>query len=146
MTKMQSKWLTLPNHFKIRPRWIKLVLPSSQVRLLGPSGSGKTTTIKILTGQLLPTNGEAYVLGQSVRHTTNTAMKKSASSRIKVGFTTNYRYTKTYYSSRKCLVSRLRIVDKLLERVGLSQHKKKLAGKLSQGMRQRLVLAQTILH
>ena len=30
---------------------------------LGPSGAGKTTTIKILTGQLRPTSGEAEVLG-----------------------------------------------------------------------------------
>ena len=31
---------------------------------LGPSGAGKTTTIKILTGQLRPSSGEAYVLGK----------------------------------------------------------------------------------
>ena len=37
---------------------------------LGPSGAGKTTTIKILTGQLLPTSGTAEVLGHcgSPRH------------------------------------------------------------------------------
>lgn len=33
---------------------------------LGPSGSGKTTTIKILTGQVTPTNGTAVVFNQSV--------------------------------------------------------------------------------
>ena len=43
------------------------VQPGEIFGFLGPSGSGKTTTIKILTGQLLPTNGEAYVLGQSVQ-------------------------------------------------------------------------------
>ena len=34
---------------------------------LGPSGAGKTTTIKILTGQLLPTSGTAEVLGIDCR-------------------------------------------------------------------------------
>ena len=35
---------------------------------LGPSGAGKTTTIKILTGQLKPTSGDAYVLGIHVKN------------------------------------------------------------------------------
>lgn len=48
------------------------VQPGEIFGFLGPSGSGKTTTIKILTGQLLPTNGEAYVPGSvcpSIRRT-----------------------------------------------------------------------------
>lgn len=35
--------------------------------LLGPSGAGKTTLIKILTGQLRQTGGEAYIMGQDSR-------------------------------------------------------------------------------
>ena len=35
---------------------------------LGPSGAGKTTTIKILTGQLKPTDGEAFVLGMNCQN------------------------------------------------------------------------------
>ena len=35
---------------------------------LGPSGAGKTTTIKILTGQLKPTSGDAYILGIHVKN------------------------------------------------------------------------------
>ena len=43
---------------------------------LGPSGSGKTTTIKILTGQLDPTEGEAFVFGENVSHLKNPKARK----------------------------------------------------------------------
>lgn len=43
---------------------------------LGPSGSGKTTTIKILTGQLDPTEGEALVFGESVSNLKNPKERK----------------------------------------------------------------------
>ena len=39
---------------------------------LGPSGAGKTTTIKILTGQLKPTDGEAFVLGMNCQNIDDT--------------------------------------------------------------------------
>ena len=50
---------------------------------LGPSGAGKTTTIKILTGQLLPTSGEAKVLGNVVRTLMSPSMNRSELLRIK---------------------------------------------------------------
>ena len=43
---------------------------------LGPSGSGKTTTIKILTGQLNATEGEAFVFGESVSVLKNPTARK----------------------------------------------------------------------
>ena len=122
------------------------VQPGEIFGFLGPSGSGKTTTIKILTGQLLPTNGEAYVLGQSVQAYDEHRYEK-------IGIVTHQSglydklsvYQNLLFFAQMFGVPVAR-VDKLLERVGLSQHKKKLAGKLSQGMRQRLVLARAILH
>ena len=122
------------------------VQPGEIFGFLGPSGSGKTTTIKILTGQLLPTNGEAYVLGQSVQAYDEHRYEK-------IGIVTHQSvlydklsvYQNLLFFAKMFGVPVAR-VDKLLERVGLSQHKKKLAGKLSQGMRQRLVLARAILH
>lgn len=39
--------------------------------LLGPSGSGKTTMVKILTSQLLPTNGTVRVFEQDIKQTGN---------------------------------------------------------------------------
>ena len=113
---------------------------------LGPSGAGKTTTIKILTGQLRPTSGDAEVLG-------------IASDRIderiydQIGIVTDISgvyermsvYENLKYFARLLNVS-LTEIDPLLKRIGLYEHRKKPAGKLSKGQTQRLILARAILH
>ncbi len=122
------------------------VQPGEIFGFLGPSGSGKTTTIKILTGQLLPTNGEAYVLGQSVQAYDEHRYEKIGIVTHQSGLYDKLSVYQDLLFFAKMFGVPVARVDKLLERVGLSQHKKKLAGKLSQGMRQRLVLARAILH
>ena len=122
------------------------VQPGEIFGFLGPSGSGKTTTIKILTGQLLPTNGEAYVLGQSVQAYDEHRYEKIGIVTHQSGLYDKLSVYQNLLFFAKMFGVPVARVDKLLERVGLSQHKKKLAGKLSQGMRQRLVLARAILH
>ncbi|WND32238.1 ABC transporter ATP-binding protein [Lactiplantibacillus plantarum] len=122
------------------------VQPGEIFGFLGPSGSGKTTTIKILTGQLLPTNGEAYVLGQSVQAYDEHRYEKIGIVTHQSGLYDKLSVYQNLLFFAKMFDVPVARVDKLLERVGLSQHKKKLAGKLSQGMRQRLVLARAILH
>ncbi|MCA5599606.1 ABC transporter ATP-binding protein [Lactiplantibacillus argentoratensis] len=122
------------------------VQPGEIFGFLGPSGSGKTTTIKILTGQLLPTAGEAYVLGHSVQAYDERRYEKIGIVTHQSGLYDKLSVYQNLLFFAKMFGVPVARVDKLLERVGLSQHKKKLAGKLSQGMRQRLVLARAILH
>lgn len=113
---------------------------------LGPSGAGKTTTIKILTGQLKATGGDAYVLGIHCNNIDETIYEQ-------IGIVTDnsgvYERMSVYdnlrYFSKILNVSQERI-DELLKRTGLYEHKKKSAGQLSKGQKQRLVLARAILH
>lgn len=113
---------------------------------LGPSGAGKTTTIKILTGQLRPTSGDAEVLGIA---------SDKIDERIyeQIGIVTDISgvyermsvYENLKYFARLLNVS-LSEIDPLLKRIGLYEHRKKPAGKLSKGQTQRLILARAILH
>lgn len=113
---------------------------------LGPSGAGKTTTIKILTGQLKPTSGDAYILGIHVKNIDETIYEQ-------IGIVTDQSgvYERmTVYENLKYFAKILKAdpsrIDGLLQRVGLAGHKKKPAGKLSKGQMQRLVLARAVLH
>lgn len=113
---------------------------------LGPSGAGKTTTIKIITGQLRQTKGEAYILGINCRNIDETIYEQ-------IGIVTDssgcYEYLSVYknleYFSKLLKVGKGRIAE-VLGQVGLYEHRNKLAGKLSKGQRQRLVLARAVLH
>jgi len=113
---------------------------------LGPSGSGKTTTIKILTGQLLPTSGTAFVLGRPITNYDERLYEQ-------IGIVTHQSglYDKLTVEQNLQYFAKLRNLPKqrvsdLLQQVGLSDQRRKKAAKLSQGMRQRLVLARAILH
>ncbi|HIV93832.1 ABC transporter ATP-binding protein [Drancourtella sp. An57] len=113
---------------------------------LGPSGAGKTTTIKILTGQLLPTSGEAKVLGKRCQDIDESIYEQ-------IGIVTDQSgiyerlsvYDNLKYFARLLNVP-LKDIDPLLRRIGLYDHRKKPAGRLSKGQTQRLILARAILH
>ncbi|RKD73525.1 ABC-2 type transport system ATP-binding protein [Sinobaca qinghaiensis] len=114
---------------------------------LGPSGAGKTTTIKMLTNQLRPTDGEALVLGRSMARnwkddfqqrmgvlTDNSALYE----RLSV-----YENLKLYCDLYDLSYSR---IEEALEMVNLEDTGKKAVGKLSKGMTQRAMLARAFLH
>lgn len=113
---------------------------------LGPSGAGKTTTIKIITGQLKQTSGEAYILGINAQNIDETIYEQ-------IGIVTDssgiYEYLSVYqnleYFAKILKVGKERITE-VLKQVGLYEHQKKTAGKLSKGQTQRLVLARAVLH
>ena len=113
---------------------------------LGPSGAGKTTTINILTGQLLPTSGSAEVLGIGC----DTIDEKIYE---QIGIVTDssgiYERMSVYDNLKyfaRLLNAPIENIDPLLKRIGLYEHRKKTAGKLSKGQTQRLVIARAVLH
>lgn len=113
---------------------------------LGPSGAGKTTTINILTGQLLPTSGKAEVLGINSNEIDERIYEQ-------IGIVTDssgiYERMSVYDNLKyfaRLLNAPLENIDPLLKRIGLYEHRKKPAGKLSKGQTQRLIVARAVLH
>ncbi|QQK07239.1 ABC transporter ATP-binding protein [Miniphocaeibacter halophilus] len=113
---------------------------------LGPSGAGKTTTIKMMTGQLEPSGGEAFILGRNAKNIT-------AEIYGKIGLVTDNSgvYEKLTVAENMKVYCNIHNVpvseaNRLLKRVGLENDKKKPAEKLSKGMKQRLVLARALVH
>lgn len=114
--------------------------------LLGPSGAGKTTLIKILTGQLPASAGKAYVFGENSER-----LKENSYREIGMVMDNSGIYERLSCYDNLKLFSSIYKIDKrrikeVLTAVGLGGEKKTSAGKLSKGMRQRLILARSILH
>ena len=114
--------------------------------LLGPSGAGKTTIIKILTGQIFASDGEAVVLGADAKRITDEIYSKIGMVLDDQGL---YERLSCYYNLK--MFAEIYDIDKanverVLAEVGLTYAMKTPAGKLSKGMKQRLVLARAIMH
>jgi ABC-2 type transport system ATP-binding protein len=115
---------------------------------LGPNGAGKTTTMRILTGYMPPTDGEATVAGYDV-------VSESIEVRRRVGYLpetvplyndmTVFDYLK-FMADLRHLPDGEDRVDETLEMVGLEDRAEGYIANLSKGMRQRVGLAQALLH
>ncbi len=118
------------------------------VGFLGPNGAGKTTTMRILTGYMPPTDGSAQVAGLDV-------FADSLEVRRRVGYLpetvplyrdmTTRGYLKFVAELRGAMHPKQR-ADEALERVGMQDRARSLIRSLSKGMRQRVGLAQAIVH
>ncbi|HWT74798.1 MAG TPA: ABC transporter ATP-binding protein [Mobilitalea sp.] len=124
---------------------ISLTIPSGEIfGLLGPSGAGKTTLIKIMTGQLSYT-GAAEIMGKSCDR-----LDRSIYSDIGMVMDNSGLYERLSCYDNLILFAKIHGISKedvakILQRVGLKDVKV-LAGKLSKGMKQRLILARALLH
>ncbi len=116
--------------------------------LLGPNGAGKTTTLKLLTGLLKPTSGEAWLLGEPVGTT---------ASRRSLGFLPEQPYFYDYLNGIEYLELAGRLsglpgtlasgrAREWLSRVGLGDKPRLVLRKYSKGMLQRLGLAAALVH
>ena len=118
------------------------------VGFLGPNGAGKTTTMRILTGYMPPTDGEAIVAGYDV-------VEESLEVRKRVGYlpeSVPLYYDMTAFDYLKYMGELRRVpnvddrVDEVLDMVGLIDRSNSYIGNLSKGMKQRVGLAQALLH
>ena len=114
--------------------------------LLGPNGAGKTTTIRILTGQLLPSGGQAWVAGYDV-------VRQSEQIKTCIGVVFEHPNLYERMSARDNLAFyaqlygvRAQRVDDLLEQMGLAERAREPVKKYSSGMKQRLLIARALLH
>lgn len=115
---------------------------------LGPNGAGKTTTMRILTGYMPPTAGKATVAGFDV-------VENSLEVRRRVGYMpetvplypdmTVFDYLKFMADLHRTPEVEAR-VSTLLERLALTDRAGSYIGNLSKGMRQRVGLAQALVH
>ncbi len=122
------------------------VAPGEILGFLGPNGAGKSTTIKILTGQLTPKSGNAQVLGVDI---TNDDPEMQA--QIGVCFEEKNLYdSMSGAENLKFFASLFGIknvdTDELLRRVGLADRAKDRVAKYSKGMKQRLMMARTLVN
>lgn len=114
--------------------------------LLGPSGAGKTTIINILTGQLNPSRGEATILGQDSKSLDKKAYQEIGAVLDKDGLYDRLSVEQNLNIYAKIHGLGKKVVDEMLEKVGLAEARKKSVLKLSKGMRQRLTIARSVLH
>lgn len=118
------------------------------VGFLGPNGAGKTTTMRVLCGYLPPTAGKASVAGFDI-------IEQSLEARRKIGYLpetvplypdmTVFDYLKFMADLRHIPEAEDR-VDDILELVHMEDRSGGYIGNLSKGMRQRVGLAQALIH
>jgi len=113
---------------------------------LGPNGAGKTTTILMLTGQLRPTSGSAYVMGCNV-----VSERQELKPQIGVVFESQNLYERLSGRENLNFYASLYRVDKsradvVLAQVGLANRAKDKVSTYSNGMKQRLLIGRALLH
>ncbi len=118
--------------------------------LLGPNGSGKTTTIRMITGLLAPTSGNAWVLGRDMSKEAGTAQSKMGYMSQKFSLFADLTveeninlYGGLYGLSGSLLGERKKWV---LDMAGLRGKERARTRELSGGWKQRLALGCTIIH
>ena len=128
---------------------LSLRLPAGVTGLLGPNGSGKSTLLQLATGQLRPSQGEVRVLGH--RPWNNPGLNRL------VGLCPEQDAFFEWMTGREFLTNcallgglgRRRVreaAERTLELVGMTEHADRPVRGYSKGMRQRIKLAQALVH
>ena len=116
------------------------------VGFLGPNGAGKSTLMKILTGYIPQTNGDVKICNLDIN-------KNSIETRSRIGYLPEHNplYLDMYVKEYLEFVADIykvnhKYIDEMIKKTGLIKEQHKLIGSLSKGYRQRVGLAQALIH
>ena len=116
------------------------------VGFLGPNGAGKSTLMKILTGYIPQTNGDAKICNLDIN-------ENSIETRSRIGYLPEHNplYLDMYVKEYLEFVADIykvnhKYIDEMIKKTGLIKEQHKLIGSLSKGYRQRVGLAQALIH
>lgn len=118
------------------------------VGFLGPNGAGKTTTMRMLTGYLPPSSGTARIAGHDI-------VEDSMAARRQIGYLPESTplYPEMTISDYLHFMARLRgvkdrtaAVERVMQKVSIDHRADDLIGHLSKGFRQRVGIAQALVH
>lgn len=118
------------------------------VGLLGPNGAGKSTLMKIMTCYLTPTSGNIYIDKLNV-------LQNSVEIRQRIGYLpeSNPLYYDMYVVEFLNFIAdihkikgKAKVISEIIERTGLDVEKHKKIGELSKGYKQRVGIAQAMIH
>ena len=119
------------------------------VGLLGPNGAGKSTVMKLLTGYIKADRGEAWLNGEEITKSLSVEFKRQ------IGYLPEHNplyldmYVREYLgfvAEMYALKNKKQAVAEAIEKTGLGAEAHKQIGQLSKGYRQRVGLAQAIIH
>ncbi len=125
---------------------LNLEIPDGSVYgFLGPNGSGKSTTIRMMTGLISPDEGEVYIQGNSVQKMGNKALSRVGALIERADFHKHLSGKTNLEMLGRLDGTDMSRVQYVLDRTGLRYRGKDKVKTYSQGMKQRLGIAQALL-
>jgi ABC-2 type transport system ATP-binding protein len=130
---------------------LNLAIPQGEIfGLVGPDGAGKTTTLRLLCGLLDPSEGKAIVAGQDVTRNVDAVKDQIGYMAQRFGLYSDLTVQENmeFYADLFGVVGdeRKDLMYRLLRMTRMEPFRKRLAGQLSGGMKQKLALMCTLLH
>lgn len=122
--------------------------PGRILGFLGPNGAGKSTTMKMLTGYLQPTSGNAEIAGKDIQIEPLEVKKQIGylPENTPLYMDMYVREFLSFVAQTYGLSDIAKRVEEIIQQVGLTQEQHKKIGMLSKGYKQRVGLAQAIIH
>ncbi len=122
--------------------------PGRILGFLGPNGAGKSTTMKMLTGYLQPTSGNAEIEGKDIQVGPLEVKKQIGylPENTPLYLDMYVREFLSFVAQTYGLSDITKRVEEVIQQVGLTQEQHKKIGMLSKGYKQRVGLAQAIIH